>query len=130
MHIPEHELTITFARSSGKGGQNVNKTSTKVFIHWSIGRSAILSADQKDRVRAKLANRINNDDELVIAAEEERSQAQNKISAIKRLESLVVGALRVVKKCTATKPTFTSKIKRLESKKKRSHIKSQRRSVE
>jgi ribosome-associated protein len=86
MIIPEDELVITFARSSGKGGQNVNKTSTKVFVHWFIENSTVLTDDEKNRIRAKLANRINNQDELVVFSEEERSQAQNKELAIARLQ--------------------------------------------
>ena len=59
IHIPTSEIQITFARSGGKGGQNVNKTATKAILHWSVGRSRVLSPEQKERVRAKLANKIN-----------------------------------------------------------------------
>lgn len=128
--IPENELIITFARSSGKGGQNVNKTSTKVTIHWPIGNSVVLSDEQKGRVRTKLVNRINNNDELVITSEEERSQLQNKELAINRLQSLVGSSLQVPKKRKATKPTKASKLRRLRSKKIRSQIKAQRRQIE
>lgn len=130
MIIPPDELVITFARSSGKGGQNVNKTSTKVFVHWGIENSTILTDDEKNRVRAKLANRINNEDELVVFSEEERSQAQNKELAIDRLQTLVDQALHVPKIRRATRPTLGSKIRRIESKRMRSQIKTQRRSVE
>lgn len=130
MSIPENEFIITFARSGGKGGQNVNKTSTKVIIHWPIGKSAVLSDEEKERIRAKLKNRINNEDELVIMSEEERSQPQNRELAIARLQTLVAQALRVPKKRRPTRPTRASKIKRLESKKIRSQIKVARRTVE
>ena len=126
MQIPENEFTITFARSGGKGGQNVNKTSTKVIIHWPIGESAILSWEEKERVRAKLANRINNEDELVIMSEEERSQPQNRALATARLQTLVAQALRVPKKRRPTSPTKASKIRRLESKKRLSQVKARR----
>lgn len=125
-NIPENEFIITFARSSGKGGQNVNKTSTKVIIHWPVGKSAVLSWEEKERVRAKLANRINNNDELVIMSEEERSQPQNRELAIARLQELVTQALKVPKKRRPTRPTRTSKLKRLESKKRRSQVKARR----
>ena len=128
--IPDNELIITFARSSGAGGQNVNKTSTKVFVHWSLGKSLVLSEEEKNRVRSKLANRINNEDELVIASEEERSQLQNRESAIVRLQELVNEALYVPKIRRATRPTRSSKLKRLESKKIRSQIKTARKSLE
>lgn len=128
--IPDNELTITFARSSGAGGQNVNKTSTKVIIHWPVGKSRFLSDEEKARVRIKLASRINNDDELVLMSEEERSQSQNRDLAIARLQSLVAQALRVPKKRRPTRPTRASKLKRLESKKQRSKIKSGRKFFE
>lgn len=128
--ISENEFVITFARSSGKGGQNVNKTSTKVTIHWPIGKSTRLSDEEKNRIRAKLVNRINSNDELVITSEEERSQLQNKELAMDRLRSLVLGALHVPKKRKATKPTRSSKLRRLESKKIRSGIKAQRRNLD
>lgn len=130
MNISENEFVITFARSSGKGGQNVNKTSTKVTIHWPIGKSTRLSDEEKNRIRAKLVNRINSNDELVITSEEERSQLQNKELAMDRLRSLVLGALHVPKKRKATKPTRSSKLRRLESKKIRSGIKAQRRNLD
>jgi ribosome-associated protein len=130
MIIPEDELVVTFARSSGKGGQNVNKTSTKVFVHWFIENSTVLTDDEKNRVRTKLANRINNKDELVISSEEERSQAQNRDLAVARLQVLVDQALHVPKIRRATKPTWSSQMRRVDSKRKRSQIKTQRRSVE
>ncbi|MBI2038212.1 MAG: aminoacyl-tRNA hydrolase [Candidatus Magasanikbacteria bacterium] len=130
MQIPESELIITFARSSGAGGQNVNKTSTKAIIHWPVGKSFVLSEEQKQRIRIVLANRINSEDEMVVMSEEERSQPQNRELAIARLQSLVDDALHVPKVRRATKPTRSSKIKRLESKKIRSQIKEGRRNVE
>lgn len=130
MNIPENEFIITFARSGGKGGQNVNKTSTKVFIHWPVGKSQVLSDEEKGRVRAKLANRINNEDELVVMSEEERSQPQNREIAIARLQELVTEALHVPKKRRPTRPTKGSKLRRIESKKQRSQVKVDRRTVE
>ncbi len=127
--IPKSEIKITFARSSGAGGQNVNKTSTKAILHWSVGKSQILTAEEKARVRLKLANRINSNDEVVILSEEERSQLQNRISAVSRLQALVKRALHVPKKRRPTRPTKASNIKRLETKKRRSIIKVGRRSI-
>jgi ribosome-associated protein len=129
MQIPESELNITFARSSGAGGQNVNKTSTKVIIHWPVGKSLFLTDEEKARVREKLANRINNEDELVVMSEEERSQPQNRALAIARLQSLVIQALKVPKKRRPTRPTKASKLRRIEGKKIRSETKSARRTV-
>ena len=89
-----------------------------------------MSDEQKNRVRAKLANRINSQDELVVTSEEQRSQLQNRQLAIVRLHALVNQALHVPKKRKATRPTLGSKIRRIESKKIRSKIKTDRRSVE
>lgn len=130
MFIPENEFIITFARSGGKGGQNVNKTSTKVIIHWPVGKSAVLSDMEKIRIREKLTNRINNEDELVITSEEERSQPQNREIAIARLQELVVGALHIPKKRYPTRPTKGSKLRRIEGKKQRSETKTGRKLLE
>ena len=130
IQIPTNEIQESFARSSGAGGQNVNKTSTKVILHWSVGNSHVLTAEEKARVRAKLANRINNNDELVLMSEEERSQLQNRASAVLRLQAIVSQALRVPKKRRPTRPTKASKLRRIEFKKIRSRVKIGRRTVE
>jgi len=124
--IPPNEFQVSFARSSGAGGQNVNKTSTKVIARWSVGQSRVLSLEEKARVRIKLANKINNNDEVVIMSEEERSQPQNRALAISHLQFLVNQALRVPKKRRPTRPTKASKLRRLESKKIRSLVKARR----
>ncbi len=128
--IPPSELRVTFARSSGAGGQNVNKTSTKATVHWPVGRSRVLSDDEKARVRVKLTSRINSNDEVVVMSEEERTQPQNRALAVARLQALVVRALHVPKKRKATRPTLASKLRRLESKTRRSRVKAGRRQTE
>ncbi len=130
IYIPASEMRVSFARSGGAGGQNVNKTSTKAIVHWSVGRSQVLNWEEKNRVRLKLANRLNNSDEVVVMSEEERSQLQNRESAEARLRSLVLKALQIPKKRRPTKPTKASKLKRLESKKMHSQVKVGRRSME
>lgn len=129
LRLPETELVITFARSSGAGGQNVNKTATKAVVRWSVGRSAAFSDAEKQRLREKLAGRLNNADEIVLDCEEERSQPRNREIAITRLNDLVVAALRVPKLRRPTRPTGASKLKRLATKKIRSRIKSDRRTI-
>jgi len=130
MHIPMNELRVSFARSSGAGGQNVNKTSTKAIVFWSVKNSLTLSAGQKARVREKLANRINSQDEVVVMAEDERSQLQNRTLAISRLQYLVSEILQVPVKRRPTRPTKASRSRRIESKKLRSRVKAARRAVE
>ena len=117
MKIPASEYTIEFARSGGPGGQNVNKVSSKAQLRWRVGASIVLSDEQKARVREKLKNRLTNDDEVLVTAEDERSQAQNREQVIARFQELIAQALFVPKKRRATKPTRNSKEKRLQSKK-------------
>ena len=130
MQIPANEIRVSFARSSGAGGQNVNKTSTKAIVCWSVKNSYVLSAMQKARVREKLANRINNHDEVVMMAEDERSQTQNRALAILRLQALLAEVLRVPVKRRPTCPTKASAFRRIELKKLRSRLKAGRRAVE
>lgn len=125
--IPDSEIKISFARSSGAGGQNVNKISSKVILHWSVGGSNVYTEDEKGRIRKNMANRLNNLDEIVIMAEEERSQLQNRLNALERLQNEVNEALIIPKKRRPTKPTYSSKLKRLEGKKQHSMVKKDRR---
>ena len=121
------EIKFTFARSSGAGGQNVNKTSTKVILHWHVDNSKIFNYAEKNRIRIKLDNYLNSLGEIVILAEKERSQIQNRLQAVARLQTLVKKALIIPKKRRATKPTYFSKLKRLTSKKQHSQLKEGRR---
>lgn len=115
--IPPAEYTIEFARSGGPGGQNVNKVSSKAQLRWNVGASTVLSDEQKTRVREALKNRLTNEDEILVMAEDERSQAQNREQVIARFQELITQALHVPKKRRPTKPTRNSKEKRLQSKK-------------
>lgn len=114
--LPLHEIRFEFSRSGGKGGQNVNKVETRVQAFWRVGDSRLLSSEQKDRIAAKLASHMNWRGEVVVVASSERSQAQNREVAVKKLVALVRKALTVPKKRKATKPTKASKMKRLEEK--------------
>jgi ribosome-associated protein len=127
--IPENELTITFARSSGPGGQNVNKRETKVVVKWHVEASPTLTEQQKQRVMSKLINRINSEGFLVVDADAERSQDQNKSNAIAELRRLVQDALKPEIPRKKTRPTRASKMKRLEEKSRVSRIKEMRRVV-
>lgn len=115
--IPESEYRIDFVRSSGPGGQNVNKVNTKAQLRWNIGQSAVFTPEQKDRIRKILKNKINKDDELVLYSEKERSQLQNKEFVIEMLHKLVWQALVIQKPRRKTRPTRGSVERRIESKK-------------
>lgn len=128
--IPMGEIRVSFARSSGAGGQNVNKVSTKAILHWPIGNSKVFTLEEKDRIRKKLENRINNNDELVIDSEKERSQLQNKELAISRLQALVARALEIEKKRQPIRVTRGAKLRMIEFKRRRSQLKEGRRKIE
>lgn len=127
--IPESELQIDFVRASGAGGQNVNKVSTKVQLKWNVSRSSIFSPEEKAKIRTFLANRMNEEGEVVMSSQETRSQLQNKERVVERLNELVAKALIPVEKRIPTKPTRSSQQKRLDSKQLRSRRKQERRTA-
>ena len=129
MRIPRTELEVRATRSGGPGGQHVNTSSTKIELRWQPGTSIALSDVQRDRVTTALQSKLDTEGWLRLTASEHRSQLQNREAAEARLVALVKGALVVPKKRRATKPTFTSKVKRLESKSQRSEVKQQRRRI-
>ncbi|RKX81154.1 MAG: aminoacyl-tRNA hydrolase, partial [Spirochaetes bacterium] len=92
------ELIISASRSSGPGGQNVNKVNTKVEVRLNITDSNLLSDEEKVLLFEKLANKINKLGELIVVAQSERTQLQNKEKAIEKLNLLIVNALKVEKK--------------------------------
>ena len=129
VRIPRTELDVRATRSGGPGGQHVNTSSTKIELRWQPGTSVALSEVQRDRVTTVLQSKLDTEGWLRLTASEHRSQLQNREAAEARLVALVKGALVVPKKRRATKPTFTSKVKRLESKSQRSEVKQQRRRI-
>ncbi|MEK7545581.1 MAG: alternative ribosome rescue aminoacyl-tRNA hydrolase ArfB [Patescibacteria group bacterium] len=114
--IPESELRLDFSRSSGPGGQNVNKVSSKAQVRWNVGASVAFTDEQKSLIRAFAGKHLNKEDEIVLAAESERSQLQNKEEAIRRLNALVAAALIPKKKRKPTKVSRAQKRKRVEEK--------------
>jgi ribosome-associated protein len=129
VRIPRAELDIRASRSGGPGGQHVNTSSTKIELRWQPGSSIALSDTQKARVLLALSTKLDTEGWLRLTASEHRSQLQNKEAAEARLIALVKGALVIPKKRRATKPTLTSKVKRLESKSQRAEVKQQRRRI-
>ncbi len=121
--IPEHEITITTSRAGGPGGQHVNKTSTKITLHWNPSNSQALTDEQKKRVLENLSNQLTNEGDLVIHNRSTRSQAQNKKLAFDELAKRMRKALHVPKRRMKTKVPKGVKEKRLQEKKQRSEVK-------
>ncbi|NVN17156.1 aminoacyl-tRNA hydrolase [Muricauda sp. HICW] len=111
------ELVFKAMRSSGAGGQNVNKVSSKVELTFIIDTSEGLSDKEKERIQLKLKSRLTNDGALILQCDEARSQHRNKDLVVKRFFEILKNALVVPKKRKPTKPTKSSKEKRLKSKK-------------
>lgn len=128
-HI-KSELKFSATKSSGPGGQNVNKVNTRVELHFNLKESDVFSNAEKRTIRFKLANRINSDGEIFMASSVERSQWRNKERVIERFFELVEKALTPVKKRIKTSPTKASRIKRLEGKKLLAQKKQNRRKPE
>lgn len=110
------EVKITTSRSSGPGGQNVNKVNTKVQISLNITASNILTNNEKEVLIKKLDNKINGDGNLIVVSQNNRSQIQNKEDAIKKLNSIINNALKVKKKRYRTKPPKSANENRLKKK--------------
>lgn len=120
------ELQFKAVRSSGAGGQNVNKVSSKVELYFDVAASKGLSDVEKERLLQKLRTRLTNDGVLILQCDEARSQHKNKDLVIKRFFEVLKKALAVPKKRKATKPTKSSIEKRLKSKKRAAEKKANR----
>ncbi|SDH59078.1 ribosome-associated protein [Chryseobacterium taeanense] len=120
------ELTFKTSRSSGAGGQNVNKVETSVTVLWKIEESEFFNDIQKDLIQIKLKNRINAEGFLFLTVSESRTQLMNKTKAIEKILEIVDKALVIPKKRVATKPSRGQKQKRLDAKKNLSQKKENR----
>jgi len=123
--VPESEVIITAIRAQGAGGQNVNKVSSAIHLRFSIPTSS-LPAEIKVRLLALKDHRITRDGAIVIKSQTHRSQELNRTEALSRLTELINSVARIPKTRRATKPTYGSTQRRLESKRKASQTKALR----
>ncbi len=124
--IPEHEISFTFSRSAGPGGQNVNKVSTRVTLRFDVAASPSLSGAEKRRIRERLATRMNRDGVMRVVSSRHRTQAMNRAAALERFAALLEEALRPEKTRRPTRPHPGAREKRLAAKRRRSRIKEAR----
>lgn len=123
----DSELEFSFTRSSGPGGQNVNKVNSRVELRFDVMNSRELSDEQKGIIIKRLKSRINNDGILFLSAQDDRSQLKNKEIVILRFYEIINKALRVHKKRVKTKPSKSSIENRLKEKRESSEKKNRRR---
>ncbi len=124
--IPEEELSFTASHSSGPGGQNVNKVSSRVTLWFDVANSPTLSPEQKDLILRRLANRIGKNGVLRVISQQTRSQVENRELAIERFAELLRDALKQAPVRKKTRVSKGAKLRRLEEKKQHGLLKSRR----
>ncbi len=117
INIPESEIELVFSRSSGAGGQNVNKVNSKVTLYWDFINSTCIPYEVKSRFKQKFGHTITDSGKVMIIGQENRSQKDNIDAVFERLYKMIEAVLVAPKKRKKTKPTRSSVEKRLQSKK-------------
>ena len=123
LRIPADELHESASRSSGPGGQHVNKTETRVTLRWNVAESEVLGEERRRRLLSRLSTRLTNRGHLVVHAQRFRSRGRNRALARERLAELVRDALRQRAARVSTRPTRTQRAKRLDAKRRRAALK-------
>jgi ribosome-associated protein len=113
----DDEFVFSASRSSGPGGQNINKVNTRIELRFNLKKTVLLSEREKELIIARLAGRINNEGELILSAQSERTQLMNKRAVTEKFFILLAKALTIKPFRVSTKPTAASVKRRLEAKK-------------
>lgn len=121
--IPAAELTFLASRSSGPGGQHVNKTDSRIQVRWNLESSSVLSIYQKNILRRALRARLTESGDILLASDMHRSQRRNREEVCQRLAAMIRENIVPPKPRKKTRPTRASKERRLDEKKKRSRLK-------
>jgi ribosome-associated protein len=127
IRIPQEEFEFSFVRSSGPGGQNVNKLNTKAVLRWSIANSAGIPEPVRQRFLVRYANRVTDAGELVLTSQRFRDQRQNQRDCLEKLREMLAAVAVAPRKRRATKPTRSSVRRHREKKQAHSRKKQQRR---
>ena len=121
--IPDEDLDVSFSRSGGAGGQNVNKVSSKVLLRFHLAQCQVLTFGCKERLKASCPGRLTDDGDLLVTSDRERDQHRNLEDAKEKLASLIRAALVPPKARTPTKPSKGAKRRRLADKSRRADVK-------
>ncbi len=127
VRIPRDEFDVTFTRSSGPGGQNVNKVSSKACLRWTVMQSPSISDAVKNRFVAKYRSRITEAGELLVTSQRTRDQGRNLADCYDKLREMIASVLKPPKARKRTKPTRAARERRLKAKRARAERKQQRR---
>lgn len=127
IQIPDSEFEWTYARSSGPGGQNVNKVSSKAVLRWNVLASPSLPPEVRARFMSRYGSRLTTEGDLLITSQRYRDQGRNVADALEKLTAMLTEIARPPKRRRPTKPTKGSVTRRLESKQARSRTKQTRR---
>ena len=128
LHIPDNELTWSFVRSGGPGGQNVNKVASKALLRWNLAVNESLPADVRARLHQQQRGRITQDGELLLRSQRYRDQGRNVDDCLAKLREAVLQATQVPRLRKRTRPSRGSKERRLDEKHRRTAVKRARRS--
>jgi ribosome-associated protein len=122
----ENEFIFSTSRSSGPGGQNVNKVNTKVELRFRLNETLLLSTIEKEKILKKIKNKINKEGELILVSQSERTQLLNKIVVTDKFFDIISKTLTEPVKRRSTRPSYSSKMKRLDEKRIRGNVKKMR----